>query len=244
MKIMTTRPRRKFTAVTFLAVVMLWSPLATAEGLSEKEILSALPKGSVIARVPTEFAENGRILANKSAVIPVSLLPGKDVQVIVGYYTEPDPGKGQPIRNESAFFTRCHVALVARTKNRFQILWDSGGWGCSFGMRPTPTENRFNDDQIQLFFHAKDLNGDGMLEIVYSRVSFGAEGSCFEIWEYDTTEKKLIQVCNLSGSVTLIDSPGVKWPKIEATSFHASTVSTVSMEYDSNIRRYKQRKKK
>lgn len=238
MRTKTTRSILRFANVIFWATVALCSRLATAEGLSEKEILSALPKGSIIAAVPAKFDESGETLTNKAAVVAAQILPGKIAQVVVGYFTEPDPDKNGP--RGVSFYSRCHVALLAKDGQRVRLLWDSGGWGFLFGMQQQEDE-KYTDSDASLIFQVRDLNDDGKPEVMFSRASFGAEGTRFEIWQYDPTEKKMIQVCDAPGTIHFLKVPGVAWPRVEVTYFHASTVSTGSMEYDSKKRVYKQK---
>lgn len=224
----------------FLGIVCTSFVVATCVGtgneLSEGAILAVLPKGSVIAKLPTSFAEDGRTLAHKKAIIPVRLMPGVDGQAVVGYYTEPDPKGGRPMGPR--FHSRCHVALVAETGTEPQVIWDSGGWGSEFGMERID-ETRYSDDQLALFLGIRDLNGDGKSELVFSRASFRAEGTRFEIWEYHAEEKKMVRVCLVDGWIKLIEGTGKDWPRIECRSFHASTMSSAVFEYDSDLQRYK-----
>ncbi len=50
----------------------------------------------------------------------------------------------------------------------------------------------------------------------------------------------MVQICDIDGCVKLIEGRGRGWPKIESRSFHASTMSTMVLKYDPNLRRYKE----
>lgn len=212
-------------------------PVAIGKGFSEEEILSVLPAGSVIASVRTRLHEDSGKTAKKKAIMQVRLINQEDVETIVGYYTEPDRGGEE---QTPTYYRRAHVALLARKNSAIKILWDSGGWGFEFGMERI--ENTYTDSQTSLFFAVRDLNGDGRNEIIFCRASFRAEGSRFEIWQYDPQEQKMIQICDLDGCIELVESPTGKWPIIKTTSFHASTIHSASTEYDPELRRYKLRR--
>jgi len=218
----------------YLALFLAPSTVTTGKEISEEEILSVLPAGSVIAGIRTRPYEDGVKTVRKKAIMQFRLSNQEDIETIVGYYTEPDrSGEEQT----AAYYSRVHVALLAQKNNAIKVLWDSGGWGFEFGMRRT--EDAYTDAQRALFFGLRDLNADGRDELVFCRTSFGAEGSQFEIWQYDSQKEKMIQICETSGSIELLESPSGKWPVIRAMSFHASTISTVLLEYDSELRRYK-----
>ncbi|MBU4212688.1 MAG: hypothetical protein L6437_00555 [Kiritimatiellae bacterium] len=208
--------------------------VAIGKEFSEEEMLSVLPAGSVIASIRPRLHEDGGKTARKRAIMQVRLSNQEDIETIVGYYTEPDrEGKEQT----ATYYSRVHVALLARKNNAIKVLWDSGGWGFDFGMRRT--EDTYTDTQLSLFLGLRDLNDNGRDELVFCRTSFGAEGSQFEIWQYDSQKEKMIQICETAGSIEIVESPSNKWPVIRATSFHASTIRTMLFEYDSDLRCYK-----
>ncbi|MFH1235588.1 MAG: hypothetical protein V1685_01460 [Parcubacteria group bacterium] len=210
------------------------STVTIGKELSEKEILSVLPAGSVIAGIRTRPYEDDGKTAWKKAIMQVQWSNQEDVETIIGYYTEPDQdGKEQT----ATYYSRVHLALLARKNNAIKVLWDSGGWGFEFGMELI--EDAHTDTQLSLFFGLRDLNADSQDELVFSRMSFGAEGSQFEIWQYNAKKEKMIQICETSGSIELPESPRGKWPVIRAISFHASTICTMLFDYDPVLQRYK-----
>ncbi|MDO9542576.1 MAG: hypothetical protein Q7J98_09670 [Kiritimatiellia bacterium] len=217
----------------YLALFFTSGSLATGKEISEKEILSVLPAGSVIADIRAPPREANGKTAWKKAFLQVRRSNQEDVKTIVGYYTEPD----QDGKETATYFSRAHVALLARKNGAIKVLWDSGGWGSMFGMELI--EDAHTDAQLFFLFSLRDLNADGQDELVFSRASFGAEGSQFEIWQYDAQKEKMIQICETSGSIELVESPRSKWPVIRATSFHSSITCTTLLEYDFVLRRYK-----
>lgn len=218
-----------------LSWVLFFTPghVVIGKGLSEEEILSVLPVDSVIASGRTLPYEDDGKTARKKTVMQVQWSK-QDDETIVGYYTEPDQ-RGE--EQAATYYRRAHVALLARKNGVIKVLWDSGGWGFDFGMRRT--EDVYTDTQRSLFFGLHDINADGREELVFSRTSFGAEGSQFEIWQYDSQKEKMMQICETSGSIELVESPRSKWPVIRATSFHSSITCTTLLEYDFVLRRYK-----
>jgi hypothetical protein len=218
-------------ALLFLA----WQIFRAGKSLSEEEILSVLPKGSVIAMVPVRFAENGGVAETRKAIVQVDGLMGGDGEILVGYHTEPDNPKGK--QPSTTFEHRTHVAVVGRTQGKPELLWDSGAFGFYFGMERL-YGTTFSDGQISLFFGARDLNGDKKFEIFFSRISTDAEGTEFEIWHFDPKRRVLQQVLATDGYVELLSESQAGWPVIRARSFEASEESDGTYRFDEKSEHY------
>jgi hypothetical protein len=196
--------------------------------LTEQEILSVLPKESMIALIPEYgIAPENKIEKKKNAIIKAKLFPNFPEQIVVGYVTK--TGKEDD--------TLCNVAIISKKNNKIIQMWTSEEFGFNFGMEIP--EKGLNREQKELVFAVKDLNNDGTAELVFSRISFGAEGSLFEIWGYDKRDEKMKQIFSDSGAVELIYTEGKAWPIIKTTSFHSSTLSCNIFKYDNQSAKYK-----
>lgn len=227
----------KFSVAGMAMIALLGFGASALSGVpTEHEVLQLLPTGSVIAEIPLSVDHRGCESEKRKALLLADRVTGNPDTLLVGYYSQPDPKIGPDQELPSGFYTRAHVALIINTEKEAQVVWDSGGWGFQFGMERTGKP--FTREQCCFLFDITDLNGDGENEVAFARLSFRAEGSRFEIWDYDKEEGRMVLLCAVPGLVTIDSSRSHGWPQLTSETFYAGTIHTVHFHFDADRGQY------
>ncbi len=210
-----------------------------ASEITEEKILKLLPADSQIAEVPAAVYRSknaeGRVQVryeSKKGIINADLTGDGKEEVVVAYYTPPHDYIINGNTQES-FFERAHVAIFEVTEDGFTKSWESQGWGHVFGASIEKSDARKTKYPWYLF-GAKDINDDGILELVFSRAGYGAMGTEVEIWAWNGNK----YVNRLKTAGNLHFSSTKNGMVITAVSYHAGERSVVNYLYNRNSDRY------
>jgi len=150
--------------------------------LYDEELLRYLPANSIIDQIPTVFDEKRRVTRHRQGIIPGDTDGDGTEEIVVAYCTPP--------HKDGPGICRCaHIKVLDWDGVGWREQWDSGGWGIEFIAR-MPREIVNADAETQRaysrnFFDVRDINGDDLPDILFTRASFLAEGDRFEAWTWD-----------------------------------------------------------
>ncbi len=160
--------------------------------LSDEELMGYLPLNAVIAQMPSAFDEDRRVTNRRHSIISADTDGDGTEEIIVAYCTPPH-------KDGPGICRRAHVRVLKWHGTTWREQWDSGGWGSGFTAR-MPREIVNADAETQRvyrrnFFDVRDINGDDLPDILFTRASFLAEGDQFEAWTWDGVYYRRIAVC-------------------------------------------------
>jgi len=180
-----------------------------AEPLSETDILTYLPAGSRLADdIP--IVQFGTMQEKRPNIFYADTDGDGEKEIIVAYYTLPHEYGDNP-ENAEAYFRRAHVKVLDWDGSKYVNGWDSGGWGMLFiaGMSSKLSEieqQRYSAN----YFNVLDMTGDGVPEILFTRRSFLAEGTQFEVWSWNETTYEQIALLPTKVIIEDQDADGKK----------------------------------
>ena len=179
--------------------------------LSETEILVYLPEGAKLADVPfVQFGPDEEIKKTRQNVFYADVDDDGEKEIIVAYYTPPH----EYIINDKVqkgFFTRAHVKVLDWDGTKYVEQWDSGGWGFEFragmGAKLEIREQQLYTDN---YFNVGDINNDGKPEILFTRASFGADGSEFQALSWNGKTYEPVAIVQNKVRMDDKDNDGIK----------------------------------
>lgn len=223
--------------LAFFVLIAAVAPNYAAERTEEK-ILKLLPADSQIAEVPAavHHSKNSAGMVQvkrefKKGIINADLTDDGKEEVVVAYYTPPH----DYIINGNArenFFERAHVAIFEVTEDGFIKSWERQGWGHVF-WSSIDKSDAIETEYPWYIFGARDINGDGILELVFSRAGYGAMGRKVEIWAWDGD--KYVKRLKTAGNLHFSTKNKLA---ITSVSYHAGERSTANYLYNWNSGRY------
>ncbi|HOL49032.1 MAG TPA: hypothetical protein PK165_03390 [bacterium] len=158
---------------------------------------------------------------------------GKE-EIIVAYYTSPHDywieKDGKKVADER-FYDRARVAIFEIKK-----MWESKGYGNLFDINFLPTTLKKEKIEYPWYvFGAKDIDGDGFLELIFSRTEYTAMRGVIEIWRWNGKEftQKLITDGELLFQTTEKDL------EVVSISYYAGEITEIHYTYDKSLGKYK-----
>ncbi len=200
----------------------------------EEKILALLPVDSKIAEIPkAQYIEkntSGGVQGNcrefRKGIIYADLTGEGREEVVIAYYTPPHEYIVDQ-ETQEGFFSRARVAIFEVTEDGFTKSWESQGWGHVFGSYIEKSEAGKTEYPWYLF-GAKDINDDGILELVFSRSGYGAMGAEVEIWAWNNN--KYVNRLKTAGDLHFSTTENGKL--ITAVSYHAGERSAANYLYN------------
>lgn len=221
------------------------------------DILELLPSDSIVAQIPVEAIKNKdpktmmkieyNIIRRQGVIVADTDGDGID-EMVVAYYKGHKPfftkeGEEtddfqQASKENPLFFRRATVCILKKTGDRWGILWKSDSWGMDFGCQMV---NEPKEDKILLSeysFQVKDLNGDLIPEILFSRRSFNAEGYQAEIWTWDKEAKRYRNIFTTSGTDLTFENMGTEHCNIVSKYYYSGKYGEVRYRWDKEEKRF------
>lgn len=241
---------KRFPKITrvccFLSVFLVFTCVVFSFEEQEKEILKLLPHGSQIAEIPVILYRlknsDGSIrikYETRKGIIRADLTGDKKEEIIVGFYTPPHDyfieKNGKKIPDEN-FFQRAHVAIFKTTEKGLEKCWESDGFGNVFGIKFLPFKREKEKLEYPWYiFGVEDIDGNKLLEIVFSRTGYNAMGGKTEIWGWNG--KEYIKKLETKGELTFTTTD--KGSEIISVDYYAGEVYITHFLYNKTSYRYK-----
>ena len=211
-------------AAIFTMVAIPVTPVWAAESsgqppkLSETEILSLLPEGAKLADdIPQVQFGIPEAMAQRRASVRYADVDGDGQdEIVVAYYAKPQqpPSPEQTPEEQmaaEAYYSRAHVGVLHWDGQKYQLIWDSKGFGSHFvggvGQGHPESEQR---EISATYFNVEDLTGDGIPEIMCARAGYSAMGQDFSVWTWDKSKGDFQRVASIDAVVRIRKVDGKK----------------------------------
>jgi hypothetical protein len=186
--------------------------------LSEEEILKLLPKGAKFADdmpIIQPEGENAKKKDKQEYIYYADVNNDGIDEIIAAYYWRPaDPGPNATETEKMIYaetqFTRAYIAVLGCAREEYADKWNSGGWGMHFQATIPAKDGSVLKEDIKYAincFDVRDINGDGIPEIIATKISYYMCNCA--VWSWDGETYKQIARTDMSTRIEDIDKDGM-----------------------------------